>query len=65
MMHPRTLSPNTDFKNPCLKASGDFMRSFEEELPVLLVCNRCFTFLRHNRVLVDWLCCMSGERIRA
>ena len=33
--HPTTLSPITVFKNPCLKAIGEF-GSFEHELPVLL-----------------------------
>ena len=34
-------------KNPCQKAIGDFLGSFEHELPFLLVCKRRCSFLHH------------------
>ena len=47
IMHPMTLTPNNYFKNPCLKATGEF-RSFEHELPILLA------WCPANK---PWLCC--------
>ena len=52
-MHPSTLSPNTVFKNPCLKAIREFS-SFEHELPVLLAwfpANKLFAANTHCQSL--------------
>ena len=37
--------------------------SFEHELPILFAwpCKKHCTFLHHNLVSVDWLCCTLGE----
>ena len=62
-MYLATLTPKFAFKNPALKATGEF-GSFEHELPVLLascLANKCCTFLHHNAVSVDWLSCVTGE----
>ena len=55
--------PHTVFKNPSLKALGEF-RSFENELPVLLAwCPAINTmFLPHKSVSVDWLFCTLSEQ---
>ena len=50
-------------KNPCLKAIREF-RSFEHELPVLFAwhpAKKHCTFLHHNLMSVDWLCCTSDK----
>lgn len=62
--------PYTVFKNPSLKPnslknsnSRDF-GSFEHKLPILLgfvPSNKCYTFLHHNLVSVDWLSCSVSE----
>lgn len=62
-MHPAALTPNVAFRNSSLEVIGE-SGSFEQELPVLLAwcpANKCYTFLQHNLVSVEWLYCAAGE----
>ena len=61
--YPVTLSLTLSLINLSLKALGEF-GPFEPSCwtPCLVPCNPHCTFLHHNLVSVDWLCCNVGER---
>lgn len=61
---PTTLLPHLVFKNifssKLLGELGSFKHSYLDCL--LGTCHKCWTFLHHNLVLVDWSCCTQGEQ---
>ena len=58
--------PNVGFKNPLLKSIKKF-KSYEHQLHVVLAWhpeNKCCTSLYYNQVSVNWLYCVSANKLK-